>query len=320
MRVEGPVVVVVCHPNLATACLLAVRAAGLRAASTRILFYGADIWPSGRIAALLFKSSRSHPEPMTISGFSAGALVSIGNSKVLAPGLRRDWYETLIQSERPHPANERKPLRILTVFRLDDAHAKGLPELVDALEQVREGHGCLLTVAGSNTLPADLLERVSSIPWVSVVKEPSDKDLSRLYATADVFVLATRTRVSRPRSGEGFGIVLVEAQMTGTPVVAPAFGGSDDAFLAGFTGVKPVDESAGALADALQRLAADPTLVRQLGENAKVWSRAAFDPDRRIRDVQRLLLGHPTPLEAVALPVQLQRRQSTSDSTGTPLP
>src|SRR5664280_490116 len=97
-RADSSVAVVICHSNLAFACLLAVRAAGLRAMSTRVLFHGTDIWTFGRISALLLR--RSHSQVFTVSNFSAGALVAIGIGQVLAPGLRRDWYETLDQSPR----------------------------------------------------------------------------------------------------------------------------------------------------------------------------------------------------------------------------
>ena len=76
----------------------------------------------------------------------------------------------------------------------------------------------------------------------------SDRELARQLAGADLFVLATRSRGGRHTSGEGFGLVLLEAQVAGTPVVAPAHGGSHDAYIEGITGLAPMDETAGSLA------------------------------------------------------------------------
>ena len=75
-------------------------------------------------------------------------------------------------------------------------------------------------------------------------------------AAADLFILATRTRRGRRACGEGFGLVLLEAQAAGTPVVGPAYGGSRDAYMESVTGVAPVGESAEALAVVLGDLLA----------------------------------------------------------------
>jgi phosphatidyl-myo-inositol dimannoside synthase len=296
---EGRVVPVICHPSLAVACIAVLHAAGFRSRAVGVLFYGHDIWSFGRVAKWLLR--RSHCRVLTISRFSAGGLVSIGVSQVLTPGLARNWYEALIQTPRANLTEEAAPLRLLTVFRLDAADSKGLPLLLDALGRVRDTYACHLTVAGSGTLPSDLSIRVDSMPWVSVVARPTDNELAQLYAAADVFVLATRTRVVPPISGEGFGMALVEAQLTGTPVVAPAFGGSDDAFLFGMTGVKPTDESADALADVIEQLASDPELRARLGENGRLWAQAEFNPDRRTKDVQQVLLQQRAAVEVSGL-------------------
>ena len=59
----------------------------------------------------------------------------------------------------------------------------------------------------------------------------------------------TAFRLSQWRTnvGEGFGLVLLEAQAAGTPVIATAYGGSHEACIEGVTGVAPADESAEAL-------------------------------------------------------------------------
>ena len=100
------------------------------------------------------------------------------------------------------------------------------------------------------------------------------------FAAADLCVLATRTRFGRNPYGEGFGLVLIEAQVAGTPVVAPAYGGSNDAFIEGVTGVAPADESAGALAKTLGQLLGDRSRLAQMGKCAAEWSREFFAPER----------------------------------------
>lgn len=304
VRAYGDVSVLVCHPSLAVATLVATRLAGLRPLRCQILFYGEDIWAFGRAATRIVRACRALP--LTVSTFSSGALSHIGRAPVLRPGLRPAWFDSLSAAAGTHAPAESGDLHVLTTFRLDAAVAKGLPEVLDALEHVGRLHSCQLTVAGSGSLPPEIAERIARLQWVSVVGDPSDNDLAQLYADADLFVLATRTRSTPPTSGEGFGIVLVEAQLAGTPVIAPAFGGSDDAFLPGLTGLKPVDESAGALAALLGQLASDRPLLTRLGGNASAWSRAVFDPDRCASNARRLLFAEPTPSESCLLDLNLE--------------
>ena len=108
----------------------------------------------------------------------------------------------------------------------------------------------------------------------------TDQDLARQFASADLFVLATRTRPGRQPSGEGFGLVLLEAQVAGTPVVAPAYGGSHDAYIHGVTGDAPIDETASALGDVLDRLLRDPDQLARMSKHAAEWARECFAPDR----------------------------------------
>jgi phosphatidylinositol alpha-1,6-mannosyltransferase len=70
-------------------------------------------------------------------------------------------------------------------------------------------------------------------------------------------------------AGEGFGIVYLEANAHGLPVVAGAAGGATDAVVHGETGllVDPLDHVA--VADALVALLSDRDLAVRLGGNGR---------------------------------------------------
>jgi glycosyltransferase involved in cell wall biosynthesis len=118
----------------------------------------------------------------------------------------------------------------------------------------------------------------------------TDGELASQFAAADLFILATRTRVGRRPFGEGFGMVMLEAQLAGTPVVAPAYGGSHDAFLPHITGTAPADESAEALAAALDGLLSDPGRMARMGKRASEWARESFAPECYASTAVALLL------------------------------
>jgi glycosyltransferase involved in cell wall biosynthesis len=90
--------------------------------------------------------------------------------------------------------------------------------------------------------------------------------------------------------GEGFGMVLAEAQVAGTPVVAPAYGGSRDAYLDGVTGCAPTGESAAELSAVLEDLLQDRARLAAMGKRAAEWARECFAPGRYPAQVVARLL------------------------------
>jgi len=132
----------------------------------------------------------------------------------------------------------------------------------------------------------DLVRFVDSKSWCTLAAHMSDRDLASTFAAADAFVLATRTRFGRYASGEGFGMVLLEAQVAGTAVIAPAYGGSGDAYIDGVTGVAPANETAEALGGLLD----DRARLTWMGRRASEWARESFAPERYAQLVVEKLL------------------------------
>jgi glycosyltransferase involved in cell wall biosynthesis len=166
---------------------------------------------------------------------------------------------------------------LVTTFRLAHWRTKGLPTVLEALRRLNDDR-VRLTICGSGPVTADLTAAIADLPWCRLVVDATDEVLADLLAEADLFVLATRTHPGTSSHGEGFGLVLVEAQLAGTAVVAPAHGGSGDAFQPGLTGAAPADESVEALVDVLGPLLADERRRSELSGAAGAWARARFDP------------------------------------------
>ena len=144
--------------------------------------------------------------------------------------------------------------RIVFLGRVDEAR-KGLSVLLEAMPSlVKLVPDVQLLVGGPGDdveVPPSARDRVHLLGLVP------EADKARLYASADVYV-APNTH------GESFGIVLIEAMATGTPVVAsdlPAFRRVLDDGEAGV--LFPVGDS-GALASALADLLDDPERRRHL--------------------------------------------------------
>ncbi|MDQ3154047.1 MAG: glycosyltransferase, partial [Actinomycetota bacterium] len=85
-------------------------------------------------------------------------------------------------------------------------------------------------------------------------------DLTDVYRAADV--------VAVPSHNESFGLVALEAQACGTPVVAAAVGGLPVAVADGVSGLLVEGHEPQAWADALSSIALDPSLARGLARGA----------------------------------------------------
>jgi phosphatidylinositol alpha-1,6-mannosyltransferase len=282
----GPVRVVIAHRALLPVASLLARTRPVDGVS--VICHGSDVWgtrwaPRRGLESWLMR--RPDVRLVAVSSFTAGALFCRGRAAVLPPGLSRAWFGELVSAAdrvRLGAAADgvlRPGLEVMTAFRLGEWREKGLPQLTAAISALGRP-GVRLTVCGSGTPPADLLAHVRGYPWCALRPALTDAELAAQFARADLFVLATRTRPGRRPCGEGFGLVLLEAQVAGTAVVGPAHGGSPDAYLDGVTGATPGDEGVAALGRVLDELTSEPARLAAMGAQGASLARARFAPDR----------------------------------------
>ncbi len=159
-------------------------------------------------------------------------------------------------------------LNVLYAGRL--TKEKGADLLAAAFLKARERDPRLhLVLAGGGPeepqLRAALGEHATFLGWLE------GEELARAYASADLFLFASRT--------DTFGQVLLEAQASGLPVVAVAEGGPLSLIEDGVTGLLR-EPWAGALAEAVVELAAQPLRRERLARSAlaavqeRTWDRA----------------------------------------------
>jgi phosphatidylinositol alpha-1,6-mannosyltransferase len=276
---EVPTRLVITHRGLLPVAALLARERSQRGIS--VVCHGIDVWGSRRRPRQVvenFLMRRPGVRVVAVSTFTAGALLANCPATILPPGLSREWFGMLVGAASDIRPRD-KGLRLLTAFRLEDWRDKGLPQLLDAVAAVGRPEVCL-TICGSGEPSSDLRRLVGDHGHCTLRSGLSDPELAGELAAADVFVLATRTRCGRAAYGEGFGLVLLEAQVAGTPVVVPAHGGSHDSYVEGVTGVAPADESTEALARVLGDLLGDRQRLAQMGQRAADWARESFAPER----------------------------------------
>jgi phosphatidyl-myo-inositol dimannoside synthase len=283
-----PVRLVVGHPALLPVASLLAHEDSV--CGIWVLCYGQEIWTSRHRPRRLLERvlmRRRDVRLVAISSFTAGTLGVDCRATILPPALSQEWFETLVSaasSVDPAPG-----FQLVTAFRLAAWREKGLPQLIDAVAALGRDD-IRLTICGSGDPPPDLLRILDARTWCTLRTGLTDGELAQQLAAADVCVLATRTSHGRLRCSEGFGLVLLEAQVAGTAVIAPAHGGSSDAYVEGVTGVAPTDETTEALARTLDDLLGNPSRLAWMGKRAADWSRESFAPERYPELVARRLI------------------------------
>lgn len=284
-----PMRLVLAHRTLLAGAYLLAR--DRMANGISLICHGADVWGARHRARWQVERRllrRPDVRVIAASSFTAGALLDHCQAAVLPPGLSLDWFESLVSASEAKIG--RGPgIRLVTAFRLAEWNDKGLPELLAAVASLGRPD-VSVSVCGSGSPPTGLLQLLRQYPRCTLHRGLTDRGLAWQFATADLFILATRTRSGRYPSGEGFGLVLLEAQVAGTPVVGPAYGGSHDAYVDGVTGATPVDESSESLARVLDNLLRDPARLAQMRTQAAQWARESFAPERYARLVVDRLL------------------------------
>ena len=280
---------IVAHRSLLPAAALLARR--WRRCGVSVICHGVEVWaarPRARSAIEDRLIRRPDTRVVAVSNFTSGALLRECRATILPPGLSANWFATLVGAAAAE--RHREPgVHLLTAFRLTDFRSKGLPQLLAAITRLGRPD-VRMTVCGSGRPPGELRQLIDGHPWCRLRSDLSNEELAAELAAADLFVLATRMRRGRDASGEGFGMVLLEAQVAGTAVVGPAFGGSHEAFVHQVTGEAPVDETAESLSVVLDRLLKEPARLEQMGRQAAQWSRQSFAPDAYASRVMNTLL------------------------------
>lgn len=200
----------------------------------------------------------------------AGEVVG-GDWIPLAPGLRSASFPL---HDRPRTG----PPRFLFCGALNVPY-KGLPDVLQAFATVQDQRpDASLVLVGPGdpawaveTLPAATRDRVGA---GLVVEPPRDEaGLTELYADASALVLPSRN--------EAFGLVVVEALATGTPVVSSDHGGPGEILDAPGVGARVPHGDPGALAEAMlatAETAADPATPRRCADRAARWDWSSVGP------------------------------------------
>jgi phosphatidylinositol alpha-1,6-mannosyltransferase len=143
---------------------------------------------------------------------------------------------------------------------------KGIDHAIQAFARVaRRYPECRYLIVGAGPYESqlrDLAHRENVADRVIFAGDVPDEDLAEHYCLGDVFAMPNRRLPNGDT--EGFGLVFLEANACGIPVIAGSDGGSRDAVKDGVNGLVVDGASVDRIADAMMRLREDPVLRETL--------------------------------------------------------
>lgn len=264
-----PALVIALHPHLAP-IQWAMKTRGGKFRSI-VFTHGIEVWqPLGwpRGAALRRADLVVGPSADTVQHLVSEQRILPGKVQRLPWGLDPEFETRLAAAvpQSPPPGFPRIGRIILTVGRWDTAEKyKGADTLISALPSVLKAapDTSLVLVGDGDDRPR--LEHLARDLGVSehahFLFGLTPEQFFACYASCDVFAL--------PSSGEGFGLVFLEAMAYAKPVIGGAHGGIPDIVEDGVTGLLVPHGDVERLAQALDFLFNDPVRAREMGARGR---------------------------------------------------
>jgi glycosyltransferase involved in cell wall biosynthesis len=147
-----------------------------------------------------------------------------------------------------------------------------------------------LVMVGEGPLLSEARQLIHSLALeqaVSLVGAARQADVAAWLQQARAFVL--HSRVAPDGDSEGSPVAVMEAQLSGLPVVATRHGGIPEVVREGETGFLVEEGDTEAMADAMALLAADPTLAARMGRAGRERMLAGFTVEHHVAQVAALL-------------------------------
>jgi glycosyltransferase involved in cell wall biosynthesis len=229
-------------------------------------------------------------------------VLSLPNAVVVLGEVEREAYERFCNFKRlavipnaidvgPYMVREKLwssgAVKLVYIGRL--IADKGVFETLDALEALlhRDSgrlHSCRFVVAGSGPADEALRKRANSkllSGHVEFIGPIFGDEKVEFWQQADIFVFPTYHR-------EGLPYTILESLASGTPLITTRAGNIPDAVEHGIHGLLVKPRSSNAVAEAIDQLLTNPSILQQMSTNCRRTARDRFAVDRLAGDLSTL--------------------------------
>ncbi len=173
----------------------------------------------------------------------------------------------------------KKKIHLLTTGRLIER--KGHINVLEAIVNKPEFY---YTIIGDGAFRSVIEEKIKALGLgdrVEILRNVKDAKLAHFYALADIFVMPVENMKG---DREGFGIVYLEAQLFGLPVIATDLPGVNEAIKGGI-----LINGKSELPKALNKLANDCLLRKKLGRIGRDFILDNFTREKQFKKLEKFL-------------------------------
>lgn len=179
---------------------------------------------------------------------------------------------------------------VLTVGRLverkgQDMVIMALPEIIKEIPDI---HYLIVGEGPYRKHLEALVEKLGLDKYVSFAGFVPDAKLPAYYALCQVFIMPSREILTKG-DVEGFGIVYLEANAAGKPVIAGKSGGVEDAVIHGHNGLLIDPCSVPEIKEAVIKLLSDDSLREDLGIKGRQRVISEFNWQKRAKDFENII-------------------------------
>ncbi len=226
----------------------------------------------------------------TISEFNkrylAGKGIDTDSVKIIRCGVDEKQF-----SKRLAPASNNK-IQIGVVGRL--VEKKGIDTLIHAVSILKNQNvGVELKIAGSGPLEQELSQLTRELKLsgheVTFLGAMANTDVASFIESLDAFVLPCK--MDRAGDMDGIPVVLMEAMLSGVPVISTKLSGIPELVIDGTTGLLTEPDDADALAKAIHQIKHDVNLRDKMIEQAIEKINSDFSLSINSQRLQRLFLS-----------------------------
>lgn len=254
-------------------------------------------WGRGRKFQAMCFALRRADHILTNSDFTRDTLITLIGVR---PGQIVMTYPT-VDADRYRPGLPFDDLRagiglgtgqrlILSVGRLQ--RRKGFDQVIRALPGLlRRGldvHYAIVGIGGDRDHLQALARELGVDARLHLLGHVDPADLPRWYNACDLFTMPNRDING---DTEGFGLVFMEANACGKPVIAGLAGGTGSAVEDGRTGLRVDGESVEAVEASMARLLLDPDEARRMGRAGRERAATRFTSDQRAALIRQVIAG-----------------------------
>jgi len=208
---------------------------------------------------------------------------------VVNPGINTDTkdntQQTIKLKEKYHLENK---MVLLSVGRL--VKRKGFDMVIEAMPiALKQMPNLVYIILGDGEERKNYELQIRNYKLqneVLIINNVSDQEKNLWYNLCDIFIMPSRNING---DFEGFGIVYLEANLAGKPVIAGKSGGISDAVIDGLNGLLVDALNSDQIISAVIKLAENQSLRKKLGENGRTRTINDFNWPKQINKIYNFL-------------------------------